>query len=37
MLNRLINYILMGEVRKIDRQNTQEIRIVYNFVRETNR
>ena len=34
VLNRLINRILVGEVKKIDGQKTQEIRIVYNFVGE---
>ena len=32
MLHRLINKILIGEVRKVDRQKVQEVRIVYNFV-----
>ena len=31
---RLINRILVGEVKKVDGQKTQEIRIVYNFVGE---
>ena len=34
VLNRLISRILVGEVRKIDGQKTQKIRIVYNFVGE---
>ena len=34
VLNRLISRILVGEVRKIDEQKTQKIRIVYNFVGE---
>ena len=34
VLNRLINRILVGEVKKVDGQKTQEIRIVYNFVGE---
>lgn len=32
VLNRLINRILVGEVKKVDGQKTQEVRIVYNFV-----
>lgn len=34
VLNRLISKILVGEVRKVDGQKTQEVRIVYNFVGE---
>lgn len=34
MLNRLISKILVGEVKKIDGQKVQEVRIVYNFVGE---
>ena len=34
VLNRLISRILVGEVKKIDWQKTQEVRIVYNFVGE---
>ena len=34
VLNRLISRILVGEVKKIDGQKTQEVRIVYNFVGE---
>ena len=34
VLNRLISRILVGEVKKVDGQKTQEIRIVYNFVGE---
>ena len=34
VLNRLISRILVVEVRKIDGQKTQKIRIVYNFVGE---
>ena len=34
MLNRLISKILIGEVKKIDGQKMQEVRIVYNFVGE---
>ena len=34
VLNRLINRILVGEVKKVDGQKTQEVRIVYNFVGE---
>ncbi len=33
-LNRLISKILMGEVRKVDGQKCQEVKIVYNFVGE---
>ena len=32
--NRLISKILVGEVKKIDGQKVQEVRIVYNFVGE---
>lgn len=32
ILNRLISKILVGEVKKIDGQKVQEVRIVYNFV-----
>lgn len=32
VLNRLIRRILVGEVKKVDGQKTQEVRIVYNFV-----
>ncbi len=34
VLNRLINRILIGELKKIDGVKTQEVRIVYNFVGE---
>lgn len=34
VLNRLISRILIGEVKKVDGQKTQEVRIVYNFVGE---
>ena len=34
VLNRLIGKILVGEVKKIDGQKVQEVRIVYNFVGE---
>ena len=34
ILNRLISKILIGEVRKVDGQKVQEVRIVYNFVGE---
>ena len=34
ILNRLISRILVGEVKKIDGQKVQEVRIVYNFVGE---
>jgi hypothetical protein len=33
-LNRLISKILIGEVRKMDGQKVQEVKIVYNFVGE---
>lgn len=32
VLNRLISWILVGKVKKVDSQKTQEVRIVYNFV-----
>ena len=34
VLNRLISRILVGEVKKIDGQKMQEVKIVYNFVGE---
>lgn len=34
VLHRLISKILIGEVKKIDGQKVQEVRIVYNFVGE---
>ena len=34
VLNRLISRILVAEVRKVDGQKVQEVRIVYNFVGE---
>ena len=34
VLNRLIGKILIGEVKKVDGQKVQEVRIVYNFVGE---
>lgn len=34
MLNRLISKILVGEVKKMDGQKCQEVRIIYNFVGE---
>ena len=34
ILNRLISKILIGEVKKVDGQKVQEVRIVYNFVGE---
>ena len=34
ILNRLISRILVGEVKKIDGQKIQEVKIVYNFVGE---
>lgn len=33
-LNRLISRILVGEVKKVEGQKTQKVRIVYNFVGE---
>ena len=32
VLNRLISRIMIGEVKKVDGQKMQEVRIVYNFV-----
>ena len=32
VLNRLISRIMIGEVKKVDDQKMQEVRIVYNFV-----
>ena len=37
VLNRLISRILVGEVKKVDGQKVQEVRIVYNFVGEITR
>ena len=34
MLHRLINKVLIGEVKKVDGQKVQEVKIVYNFVGE---
>ncbi|MDB6534112.1 DUF4368 domain-containing protein [Bifidobacterium pseudocatenulatum] len=34
VLHRIISKILIGEVRKVDGQKTQEVKIVYNFVGE---
>ena len=34
ILNRLISRILVGEVKKIDGEKFQEIKIIYNFVGE---
>ena len=34
VLNRLISQILVGEVKKVDGQKVQEVRIVYNFVEQ---
>ena len=34
VLNRLISKILIGEVKKVDGQKVQKVRIVYNFVGE---
>ena len=32
VLNRLIDRILIGEVRKINGEKVQEVKIIYNFV-----
>lgn len=37
VLNRLINRIVIGEVRKVGGQKYQEVKIVYNFVGEIQR
>jgi len=37
VLNRLISRILIGEIKKIDGQRVQEVKIVYNFVGEMSR
>ena len=34
VLNRLISRILIGEVKKVDGQKVQEVRIVYTFAGE---
>ena len=34
VLNRLISKILIGEVKKVDGQKVQKVRIMYNFVGE---
>ena len=34
VLSRLISKILIGEVKKVDGQKVQEVKIVYNFVGE---
>lgn len=34
VLNRLISKIVVGEVKKVDGQKCQEVKIVYNFVGE---
>lgn len=34
VLNRLISRILVGEVKKMDGQKVQEVKIIYNFVGE---
>ena len=34
ILNRLISKILIGEVKKVDGQKVQEVKIIYNFVGE---
>ena len=34
VLNRLISKIWVGEVRKVDGQKCQEVKIIYNFVGE---
>ena len=37
VLNRLISRILIGEIKKIEGQRTQEVKIIYNFVGEMSR
>ena len=37
VLNRLISKILVGEVKKIDGQKVQEVRIVYNLSEKSRR
>ena len=37
MLNRLISRILIGEVKKVDGQKVQKVKIVYNFVGKSRR
>ena len=37
VLNRLISRILIGEIKKIGGQRTQEVKIIYNFVGEMSR
>lgn len=32
VLNRLINRILVGEIKKVDGQKTQEVKNIYNFI-----
>lgn len=34
VLNQIISRILVGEVKKVDEEKTQEVRIVYSFVGE---
>jgi len=34
MLHRLISRIVVGEVKKVDGQKQQEVKIIYNFVGE---
>ena len=34
VLNRFISKILIGEVKKVDGQKVQKVRIMYNFVGE---
>lgn len=34
VLNRLISRILIGELKKVDGQKVQEVRIIYNFIGE---
>lgn len=34
VLNRLLSRILVGEVKKVDGQKVQEVRIIYNFIGE---
>ena len=37
VLNRLISRILVGEIKKVDGQRTQEVRIIYNFIGDITR
>ena len=37
VLNRLISRILVGEIKKVDGQRTQEVKIIYNFIGDITR